>query len=140
MNTIIVDTGPLVALWDTSDQHHQWAVESLKDLTTSLHTCESVLTEAFFLLARVPKGRRNLIAALRKSAFIKLLWYFEEDKNAVLDLLEKYQDTPASLADACLVSMAEMVKNPLIWTTDSHFKIYRLKNGKKIPLIISDYE
>lgn len=136
MNTFIVDTGPLVALWDPSDQHHEWAVESLKDLTGPLHTCESVLNETFFLLARVPKGRRNFISSLRKPNFIKVLWIFENDKHSVLDLLEKYQDTPASLADTYLVSIAETLKNPIIWTTDRHFKIYRLRNGKKISLMI----
>lgn len=136
MNTLIADTGPIVALWDSSDQYHPWALESLKDFVGPLHTCEAVLTEAFFLLARVPKGCRHLIATLRKRDVIKLLWGFENNKDAVLNLLEKYQDAPVSLADACLVSMAEAVKNPVIWTTDSHFKIYRLRNGKRIPLII----
>ena len=43
---VIVDSGPLVAYLDRSDQHHEWAVESFSRLNNPLQTCEAVMAEA----------------------------------------------------------------------------------------------
>jgi predicted nucleic acid-binding protein len=40
-----------------------------------------------------------------------------------------------SLADACLVRMAELHDNCQIFTTDRDFKIYRRKGRSVIPLL-----
>ena len=46
-----------------------------------------------------------------------------------------YKDTPMSFADACLVRMAEIQNDAVIFATDSDFETYR-KNGRQtIPLI-----
>ncbi len=138
MNTLIIDTGPFVAILDRRDQFHTWAVETSKTVKERFHTCEAVLTETFFRLAQVKTGKQKMLALLSEPNFIVLNWKLNEYRESVHDIMQKYTDTPTSLADACLVSMAEMIKNPVIWTTDAHFKIYRLRNGKKIPLIIPD--
>jgi predicted nucleic acid-binding protein len=43
-------------------------------------------------------------------------------------MIRKYEDLPMSLADACLVRMAELRPNAVVLTLDHHFSIYR-KNG-----------
>jgi len=53
----------------------------------------------------------------------------------VLNLLDKYADTPTSLADISLISLAEQLKNPIIWTIDKYFEIYRMHGQKKIPTL-----
>lgn len=47
-------------------------------------------------------------------------------------LHRKYRDRPMSLADACVVRMAELYDRHLIFTLDSDFSVYR-KHGR-IPL------
>jgi rRNA-processing protein FCF1 len=43
-----------------------------------------------------------------------------------------------SLADACLVRMAEQIQDAVVFTTDSDFRTYR-KNGRQIiPLIMPE--
>lgn len=134
-NVIILDAGPLVSMLSERDQFHFWAVEQSKQVAIPWYTCEAVLTEAFFLLGRVPHGREKLLAALRKPDLILPSWNFDENRTAVLNLIEKYANVPASLADACLVRMAESVSDPVIWTTDAHFSLYRLRGNRAIPTI-----
>ena len=132
---IITDTGPVVALINRRDQFHAWALESLKMMKEPLHTCEAVLTEAFFRLAHVPRGQDQLLDLLTEPDLIALTWRLDINRAQVKAIIKKYFDTPASLADACLVSMAASLRSSLIWTTDRHFEIYRLPGGKKIPLL-----
>ena len=45
------------------------------------------------------------------------------------------RDRPMSLADACLVRMAELYDEAAVLTLDSDFTIYRKNGGQVIPLI-----
>ena len=54
----------------------------------------------------------------------------------MLKLLQKYADTPMSLADACLVRMTETLPDPLILTTDSDFRIYRRHSRQVVPSLM----
>ena len=53
----------------------------------------------------------------------------------VWELLRKYADQPMSLADACLVRMAELNDNCQVFTTDRDFLVYRRKGRGVIPLL-----
>jgi predicted nucleic acid-binding protein len=53
VKSVLLDTGPLVALLDRSDKHHAWAREVLATVQSPMRTCEAVLSEACFLLRRV---------------------------------------------------------------------------------------
>ena len=62
-----------------------------------------------------------------------------EEHAAVARLLEKYADVPMSLADACLVRMAEHYDDAVVLTLDRNdFAIYRQHGKKKIPLLVPD--
>ena len=50
--------------------------------------------------------------------------------QAVAALMDRYANVPMSLADACLVRMAELHANSRILTLDGDFRIYR-KNGRE---------
>lgn len=128
--SVIVDTGPLVALLDKSDNHHTWAAGEVERLTPPMLVCESVLSEALFLLAQNPKAQIELLLLLEKGV-LKLAFHLHEEVNEVLPLLKKYRDLPMSLADACLVRMAELNERYAIFTLDSDFAVYR-KHGNKI--------
>jgi hypothetical protein len=55
-----------------------------------------------------------------------------------MKLMEKYADVPMSLADACLVRMTEIYADPLVLTTDSHFRIYRRHSRQAVPCVLPD--
>ena len=135
MRTIIADAGPLVGIFNRRDQFHAWAVDTLKNLTEPLHTCEAVLTEVFFRLTHVPTGQMQLLEFLTVADVLILDWQLDKNRPQIKQLMTKYANVPASFADACLVSMAGSSSAPLIWTTDHHFEIYRLPGGKRLPLL-----
>jgi uncharacterized protein len=116
------------------DQHHGWAVESWESLTEPLWTCEAVLSEAIFNLQSEGMPLDSIIHYL-EAGIIRLDFSMEENRADVLNLLRKYADQPMSLADACLVRMAELNDNCQIFTTDRDFLVYRRKGRSVIPLL-----
>lgn len=130
----IVDTGPLVAFLDKGQSHHLWVKQQIRKLQEPLLTCEPVLTEAVFLLARIPGGRDGLFGLLRDGA-VKIDFILSDHIVTLQALCLKYRDVPMSLADACLVCMAGVHERHSVFTLDSDFRVYR-KNGRAaIPLI-----
>lgn len=131
---VIVDTGPLVALLNRRDSHHKWVVRQLADIQPPMVTCEAVLAEATYLTRAVPGARAALIEMLGEE-FLKIGMAVADHHSAILAMVRRYTDVPMSLADACLVRLAELYPQSPILTLDGDFVIYR-KNGRQvIPMI-----
>jgi predicted nucleic acid-binding protein len=131
---VLLDTGPLVGYLNRKDQHHQWAVERWSALTEPLWTCESVLSEAIYLLQS--KGMvLDSMLYLIESGIVRTDFSMERNRTDILSLLRKYADQRISLADACLVRMAELNENCQVLTTDRDFLVYRRKGRNVIPLL-----
>jgi predicted nucleic acid-binding protein len=96
--------------------------------------CEPVITETIYLLARFPKAQDALFDLLQNGALV-IAFRLEEHIGAVHSLLRKYRDTPMSLADACVVRMAEIHENHLVLTLDSDFTVYRKRGRVRIALM-----
>lgn len=134
---IIADTGVIVAYLDKRDERHKWAYEQMKILPAPYSVCESVITESCFLVSRLHNGKKNVLEML-KAGFLEIDFSLSNEIEAVENLMQKYENVPMSLADACLVRMSEPIKDSTVFTTDGVFHIYR-KNGKrKIDLIIPE--
>ena len=131
--SVVVDAGFLVALLNRGDTHHSWAVTQITPHPLPWRTCEAVLSEAFHLLGS--HGTSPLSALLRRKALL-VAFDLENDLESVLKLLQKYESVPMSLADACLVRMAEVLPDPIILTTDSDFRIYRRHSRQTIPCVL----
>lgn len=121
---VIVDTGPLVAFINRREQLHKWVIAELATINQPLLTCEAVITEACFLLRNVYGGEEALISLL-ETGKIQLPFHLDEETAAVRELLVRYRSVPISLADACLVRMAELSAESAVFTLDSDFRIYR---------------
>ncbi len=131
---VLLDAGPLIGYLNRKDQQHGWAVESWAALTEPLWTCEAVLSEAIFNMQSEGTSLDSILYYL-ESGIIRLDFSMEENRADVLQLLKKYADQPMSLADACLVRMAELNDNCQIFTTDRDFLVYRRKGRHIIPLL-----
>ena len=128
MRAAIVDTGPLVAFFDRAERHHGWAAERIGELEAPLLLCEPVLVEAMHLLGREPRAQDSLLGLLESGA-LRIAFHVEEHVPALRALQRKYQDRPMSLADACIVRMAELNERHAVLTLDSDFLVYR-KHGR----------
>ena len=128
----LVDAGFLAALLDRRDNHHNWAAAQAARYAPPWHTCEAVLTEAFYLLQ---PDVAPVIALLRRRAAI-VSFDLGQHLEPVLTLMQKYADVPMSLADACLVRMTETEPDPLVLTTDSDFRVYRRHSRQVVPCVL----
>ncbi|MEL6384727.1 MAG: PIN domain-containing protein [Cyanobacteria bacterium J06626_18] len=134
---VILDTGPLVAALKKRDRFHAWATSVLGTVQPPLLTCESVMTEACFLL-RQTYGAQETVMNLVEEGFLQVAFSVQAEANAIAALIARYQSVPMSLADACLVRMAEQLDSSSVMTLDSDFQIYRIHRNQTIALIIPD--
>lgn len=126
---ILMDTGPLVALFDPKDKQHQHCQAVLQTFNEPIISTMPVLTEAFHLLTPNSKGADALRDFIRKGGLN--LWFFnKETMQIALQLMEIYHDRPMDLADASLVTAAQTLKISRIFTIDRNdFAIYRIRIG-----------
>jgi predicted nucleic acid-binding protein len=131
----LVDTGVVVALLNRREQHHAWTVEKFRTLPAPLLTCEPVLTETYFLLSPLPGGALRFFEFLN-SGMLEIDFAVIAEREALWKLIHKYEDLPMSLADACLVRLAELHPAASVFTLDSHFRVYRKHSRQQIPVIM----
>jgi uncharacterized protein len=104
---ILLDSGPLVGFVSETDQHHRWSAEIWCRLYEPLWTCEPVVSESIFLLQSVGISIDTMLELFERG-LIKIDFSLSTHRSDVWELLRKYADQPMSLADACLVRMAEL--------------------------------
>ena len=132
--SVVVDTGPIVAFLDADDQYHDWARAQFARLRPPLLTCEAVLTEACFLVARAG-GDGSAVAQLVERGVVSVVQLFDAEAASIARLMRRYRNVPMSLADACLVRLVEFTSQATLFTIDSDFAIYRQKGRRVIPLL-----
>jgi len=130
----LLDTGPLVAFLNQNDQWHTWARTQMGALLPPLLSCEPVLTEACFLIHR-DGGRPAEVLKKVKAGVIEVALHVETETTALEALMRRYEDTPMSLADACLVRLSELHADCQVFTLDTHFRRYRRHGRQVIPLL-----
>jgi predicted nucleic acid-binding protein len=132
---VLIDTGAIVAFLDRRDLWHEWAREQMAEIAPPLLTCEAVISEATFLLRRLPGGPQAMLGLLEQGV-VAIRFALADHLSRVSDLMRRYADTPMSLADGCLVRMSEILSGSLVFTLDSDFRIYRRHGRQAIPLLI----
>lgn len=129
----ILDTGPWVALHCRNERHHAWAKAQFAKTSEPLLTCEAVVAETCFLLARGGFDPGKALDLIERGV-VELAMTLDEELAAVRALFTRYDNVPASLADACLIRMSELYEPSRVLTLDSDFHIYRRHGRKAIPL------
>jgi predicted nucleic acid-binding protein len=67
---------------------------------------------------------------------LRLNFTLGDQEPDVRELMRRYRDTPMSLADACLVRMAELHAGATIFTLDGDFRVYRKHGRQMIPVLM----
>lgn len=126
---ILMDTGPLVALFDPRDADHRHCHTLLAQISEPLFTSEAVLTEVFHMLNPGSRGAEGV-----KEFFLQgYLGHVPMDKALLqrcFELMDKYADLPMDFADASLLALAEKFRTTKVFTLDfEDFQIYKIKKG-----------
>jgi uncharacterized protein len=135
VNRVLLDTGPLVAALDQSDNDHIWARGQFKSIQTPLLTCEAVIAEACFLLRSYPLA----IAAIGRwidEGIIETQALIANENRPIFMLMKKFSSVPMSLADACLVRLSELNPDHRLFSLDKDFLIYRRNGRQRIPVLM----
>lgn len=128
----LLDTGPLVAFLNRRDRFHAWAVAQLGEIEPPLLTCEPVLSEACFLLRHDPAGPAAVLDLVHDD-LLRVGLHVPDEIVALRRLVRRYAELPISLADACLIRLAELNAGSVLLTLDSDFKIYRMHGRQVVP-------
>lgn len=132
---ILIDTGPMVALFSEDDGHHPRCRDALTALHPPLFTCWPVVTEAAWLLRKRPDAVQKLFKSFDGGLFA-LLPLDAADLPAVAALMKRYQDSGVQFADAALAHLAGRENIRTVFTTDRRdFSIIRLKGNRTLRLI-----
>ena len=121
--SVIVDTGPIVALLDADDHYHSWAKAQFDRLRPPLQTCEAVLTESCFLIARAGADP-SAVTQLVERGVLSVAPLFDSEARSITNLIRRYANVPMSLADACLVRLVELIPSATLITLDSDFQFF----------------
>ncbi len=133
--TVLLDTGPLVAFLNRRDHHHERCVKCWEKLRARLATVWLVLTEAAFLLSYAPGGVDTLMEMAERDAFA-IRDIREPDVKRMRELLRKYGDLPMDLADAALVAVGEREQVETVFTLDVRgFSVFHPRHRDRFRLI-----
>ena len=102
---ILVDTGPLVALFDPRDAEHPSCRTILQGLRDPLVTTIPVLTEAFHMLGPAGRGARNLRSFVQRGGLS--VWFMDSS-------------SPGRVPDACGYSFETSPKPPVSSDSAGH--------------------
>ncbi len=129
---ILMDTGPLVALFDPRDDAHDRARSLLTTIRQPLATTVPVLTETFHLLGAGSRGTQAVEDFVGAGGL--RVWFFHDASLArAFELMRRYADHPMDLADASLVVAAEELRSTTVFTLDrTDFSTYRVGVGRSM--------
>ena len=71
----------------------------------------------------------------RPTGDLMILEMTEAEVDRIEELMARYQNVPMSLADASLIAVAESRRFTTLFTLDSDFYIYRLKDKTTITVL-----
>lgn len=132
---VIIDTGPIVALFDESEPLHEICKATLKEIKSPLITSWPVLMESFYLLGDWRKGQRELWDFILAGG-LAVHDFAVSDCGRLKELMGKYSDRPMDLVDATLVLLAETRKIRTIFTLDKgDFSVYHPRHCKRLDII-----
>lgn len=128
---ILMDAGPLIALFDSSEKHHHSVKNFLKKNPYRYVSTLAVLTEVSHMLDFSIEAQKDFYEWVMHKGVI-ICDINQNDMPRVLELTQKYADLPMDFADATLVITAEKTGIKKIISLDRDFDIYRLPGKEKI--------
>lgn len=124
MRSTLIDAGPLIALFDSSDQYHLRAVRFIEEFHGQLWSTWPAVTETLHMLRFSSRAQADCLYWISQGG-VRMFEIEQPDLNRIITLIKKYDDVPMDLADASLVAASESLGIDHIATIDSDFYVYR---------------
>lgn len=127
----VIDSGPLIALFDRDDDFHEPVCDLLRNYVGTLHSTVAVLTEVTHLLDFSVQAQLDFLAWVQEGGL--MIHNIESvDLSRICELTEKYSDLPMDFADATLMRIAERERISKVISIDRDFYIYRKENRQAL--------
>jgi len=138
MQKLLVDSGPLVALFDADDRWHDPVAAFLKKFPGELVTSAANVTEAAWISASASdRMLRNLLTWLHRGA-VSVHNLERRDLSRIAVLSVQYRTLRPDFADLALLALADRLKLDRVLTLDKRdFTVLRLKNGRPLRNVLA---
>jgi uncharacterized protein len=134
---IVVDTGPVVALLNDRDDHHERCRDFLSTHPGPLLLPVTVFTEVCLLIERRrgPNAELAFLADVSAGLFT-LVNLSPEDLERIAELVDTYADLPLGTVDASVIALAERLRLGEVATLDHrHFSVVRPRHTPALTLL-----
>jgi len=135
-NTVLVDAGPLIALFDKDDSYHKSIKRFLSANNFKFLTTIAVITETSHMLDFNVQTQIDFLKWINDKGIV-IYEIQQKDIRRIIELSVKYSDIPMDFADATLVLASEQTGIRKIISVDSDFEIYRLPSKERIENIFN---
>jgi len=131
LNSILIDAGPLIALFNAKDRYHRPVRAFLKEHPYRYVGTLAVLTEVSHMLDFSRAAQHDFYEwVMCKGVIISEI--NQNDMPRLVELTDKYADLPIDFADGTLVITAEKTGIREIISMDKDFDVYRLPGREQI--------
>jgi predicted nucleic acid-binding protein len=135
VRNILIDAGPLIALFDKDDKYHKAVIGVVAHVRAVLVTTWPVVTETCHMLDFSVDAQLDFLDwASQGGILINELG--GADLERIVALTKKYRDRPMDLADASLIVTSEKLDLRQIISIDSDFDFYRRADKKPLENIL----
>ena len=132
---ILIDAGPMIALFSSEDGGHARYVATMAGLTAPFFTCWPVLTEVAYFLRKRPEATARMMDGFPHGLF-KLLHLDADDLPAIAAIMTRYESLGLQLADASLVHLADREGIRTVFTLDRRdLSVVRLQGNRTLRLM-----
>jgi len=129
VKSVLIDAGPMIALFDNSDQHHEKVLSFMKQYNGKLISTWPVLTEVCYMLDFSRETQLDFINWIIEGG-VDIHNLEQWQLAGIREMFEKYADLPPDLADCTLMEVANAEGLNSIITLDRDFSVYKLDNGQ----------
>lgn len=137
MKKTLIDSGPLIALFDRGDKYHKKCLEFIKTYNGELVASWSVITEVSHMLDFNLQVQIDFLKWIELGG-IKIYDISQNDIVNIRVMMEKYIDIPMDLADATLMYIANKENIKDIVSIDSDFDIYRTLKKQNLNNVLQE--
>lgn len=106
MERALIDSGPLIALFNRDHQYHEWALSVLKESSAELITTIVSVHETIAALSFCREAQLDFLTWVEKGA-LTVAPVTEDDITRLYELTRRPPNYPVDLADTSLLLLSE---------------------------------